>query len=175
MSIHSTVYHTAVVLYGVIAWPLCHLDVTTLWLLVQKYHKLFKIRERRNKTIYMHSDITFASTEWQNFIFWMRLFSGHCFPRSMFKISLEIHLITLYIESSIKFRNVITTSEYSLTLKQTGLITEFKAAESMMTSSNGNIFRVTGHLCGEFTGRRWIPHTKASDPELWCFLLSAPG
>ena len=22
----------------------------------------------------------------------------------------------------------------------------------MMTSSNGNIFRVTGHLCGEFTG-----------------------
>ena len=26
-----------------------------------------------------------------------------------------------------------------------------------MTSSNGNIFRVTGHLCGEFTGQRWIP------------------
>ena len=36
----------------------------------------------------------------------------------------------------------------------------------MMTSSNGNIFRVTGHLCGEFTGPRWIPHTKASDVEL---------
>ena len=32
-----------------------------------------------------------------------------------------------------------------------------------MTSSNGNIFRVTGHLCGEFTGPRWIPRTKASD------------
>ena len=31
----------------------------------------------------------------------------------------------------------------------------------MMTSSNGNIFRVTGHLCGEFTDDRWIPHTKA--------------
>ena len=27
---------------------------------------------------------------------------------------------------------------------------------SMMTSSNGNIFRVTGHLCGEW----WIPCTK---------------
>ena len=26
----------------------------------------------------------------------------------------------------------------------------------MMTSSSGNIFRVTGHLCGEFTGHRWI-------------------
>ena len=29
---------------------------------------------------------------------------------------------------------------------------------SMMTSSNGNIFRVTGHFCGEFTGHMWIPH-----------------
>ena len=30
-------------------------------------------------------------------------------------------------------------------------------------------FRVTGHLCEEFTGYRWIPRTKASDAELWCF------
>ena len=37
----------------------------------------------------------------------------------------------------------------------------------MMTSSNGNIFRFTGLLCGEFTGPRWIPPTKASDAELW--------
>ena len=36
----------------------------------------------------------------------------------------------------------------------------------MMTSSNGNIFRVTGPLRGEFTGHRWIPHTKANDAEL---------
>ena len=35
-------------------------------------------------------------------------------------------------------------------------------------------FRVTGPLCGEFTGQRWIPCTKASDAELWCFLWSAP-
>ena len=39
--------------------------------------------------------------------------------------------------------------------------------------TNGNIFRVTGHLCWEFTGDRWIPHTKASDAELWCFLWAA--
>ena len=38
----------------------------------------------------------------------------------------------------------------------------------MMMSSNGNIFRVTGHLCGEFTGPRWNPSTRASDAELWC-------
>ena len=31
-------------------------------------------------------------------------------------------------------------------------------------------FRVTGYLCGEFTGHRWIPCTKASDAELgWFF------
>ena len=34
----------------------------------------------------------------------------------------------------------------------------------MMTSLNGNIFRVTGHLCREFTG-----HTKTSDAEPWFF------
>ena len=44
----------------------------------------------------------------------------------------------------------------------------------MMTSSNGNIFRVTSHLCRESTGHRWIPRPKASDAGLWCFLWSAP-
>ena len=46
-------------------------------------------------------------------------------------------------------------------------------SDNMMTSSNGNIFRLTGHLCGKFTGPRWLPHTKASDAELLCFLGSA--
>ena len=36
--------------------------------------------------------------------------------------------------------------------------------DDMMTSSNGNMCRVTGHLCGEFTGHRWIPRTKGQ----WC-------
>ena len=36
-------------------------------------------------------------------------------------------------------------------------ISEVKISRSMMTSSNGNIFCVTDHLCGEFTGPRWIP------------------
>ena len=31
-------------------------------------------------------------------------------------------------------------------------------------------FSVIGHLCGEFTGPRWIARTKTSDAELWCFL-----
>ena len=43
----------------------------------------------------------------------------------------------------------------------------------MMTSSNGNVFHVTGPLWGESTGERWIPLTKANAAELWCFLWSA--
>ena len=39
-----------------------------------------------------------------------------------------------------------------------------------MTSSNGNIFCVTG----PFTGHRWIPFTKSNDAEFWCFHWSAP-
>ena len=47
-------------------------------------------------------------------------------------------------------------------------------AEHMITSWNGNIFRVTGPLWGESIGHRWIPQTQSSDAELWCFLWSAP-
>ena len=41
--------------------------------------------------------------------------------------------------------------------------------QNMMTSSTGNIFCVTGLLCGEFTGYWWIPRTKASDAEFDVF------
>ena len=40
-------------------------------------------------------------------------------------------------------------------------IMPWEHSQYMMTSSNGSIFRVTGPLCGEFTGHRWIPLTKA--------------
>ena len=36
----------------------------------------------------------------------------------------------------------------------------YRHSNIMMTSSNGNIFSVTGHLCGELTGTRWIPHKR---------------
>ena len=38
---------------------------------------------------------------------------------------------------------------------------------TMMTSSNGNIYSVTGPLWGKFTNHRWIPLTNASDKERW--------
>ena len=50
---------------------------------------------------------------------------------------------------------------------------EIEPHNRMLTSWNGNIFRVTGNLWGELTCHRWIPRTKASDAELWCFLWSA--
>ena len=56
-----------------------------------------------------------------------------------------------------------------------GVLARVSLCVYMMTSSNGNIFRVTGHLCGEFTGPRWIPHTKASHAELWCFFDLRPN
>ena len=46
-----------------------------------------------------------------------------------------------------------------------------KQHETMMTSSNGNIFRVTGPLCGEFTGHRWIPPNKGQWPGALMFFF----
>ena len=47
---------------------------------------------------------------------------------------------------------------------------------SLMTSSNGNIFCVTGHLCREFTGHRWIPSkrpvTRLFDVSLICACIN---
>ena len=43
----------------------------------------------------------------------------------------------------------------------------FRVEFIMMTSSNGNIIRVTGPLCGEFTGHRWISPYKGQ----WCGAL----
>ena len=44
-------------------------------------------------------------------------------------------------------------------------------SNAIMTSSNGNIFRVTSHLCGEFTGDRWIPRTVTRSFEIFFDLL----
>ena len=58
---------------------------------------------------------------------------------------------------------------YDVTVMFYGYLSELphrhRHSRGMMTPSNGNIYRVTGHLCREFTGHRWIPHTKASDAE----------
>ena len=74
----------------------------------------------------------------------------------------------------IMYEIVWTHKQFPIYVQKNGWQFHLNLRHGMMTSSNGNIFRVNGHLCGEFTGDRWIPRTKASDAELWCFLWSAP-
>ena len=72
-------------------------------------------------------------------------------------------------------QNLLSTSKYKHHISYLVAIkVPWNSTElDMLTSSNGNIFRVTGYLCEEFTGHRWIPRIKVSDAELWCFLWSA--
>ena len=48
----------------------------------------------------------------------------------------------------------------SFSTLSTDVTCSVKMTKAMMTSSNGKIFRVTDHLCGEFTAHRWIPPTQ---------------
>ena len=53
-------------------------------------------------------------------------------------------------------------SQVSETLKPVRrFVSPYLLKTIVMTSSNGNIFRFTGLLCGEITGHYWIPFTKA--------------
>ena len=55
------------------------------------------------------------------------------------------------------FGNTTRLTPRSISKPETTVALPFR---DMMTSSNGNIFRVTGPLCGEFTCHRWIPRRK---------------
>ena len=129
--------------------------------------------------------------------FWYKCYCGkldRCTCKEMccmFNISILIVMTTMLAISSLNSATVVTrTMSYFpacyalcwIDVRQvlpypcfirTGDHSDIPSAVNMMTSSNGNIFRVIGHSCGEFTGPRWIPHTKASDTERWCFLWSA--
>ena len=70
------------------------------------------------------------------------------------------HGVTVFFASN-DFEHV--PDDKTTYVKMADIIT---APRIMMTSSNEHIFRVTGHLCGEFTGHRWIPRTKASEAEI---------
>ena len=57
---------------------------------------------------------------------------------------------------------LIALSVNSLMNVKTAKICNFRITRIMMTSANGNIFRVTGPLWGESCGPRWIPLIKAN-------------
>ena len=92
-----------------------------------------------------------------------------CYWKSIVK-TVHIKIVECFFIYLNYMDNVELSSIYS---GMNTIWTEEISGMDMMTSSNGNIFRVTGHLCGEFPGPRWIPRTKASDAELWHFLWSA--
>ena len=72
--------------------------------------------------------------------------------------------------TGINFWLVIIGSGNGLVPSGSNLLPKPMLNQIMMTPSNEHIFRVTGPLCGKFTGHPWISLTKASDAELWCFL-----
>ena len=77
-----------------------------------------------------------------------------CGVARIYKISLSV-LMRPYDRQMPQQIYMIVTE----TLTETYIEYELNCA--LMTSSNVNIFRVTGHLREEFTGDRWIPGTKA--------------
>ena len=86
----------------------------------------------------------------------------------------EMGLIgSLSICVDMQFKNPMAGRKQRLRGRSHLRITCRKIPGYTMTSSNGNIFRVAGLLCGEFTGHRWVPRTKVSDAELCGFLWSA--
>ena len=77
------------------------------------------------------------------------------------------------LNQSVVMQLVKPNKEYLYSIQVTQ-VTVTLMAKAMVTSSNGNISRVTGPLCGEFTDHRWIPPTNARDSKPWCFVWSAP-
>ena len=82
----------------------------------------------------------------------------------------EIKVALGYVKQNMYYRIVLNVDTGLLELESfryfsviNAIYTIASEETQMITSSNGNIFRVTGHLCGEFTGHWWIPRTKVSD------------
>ena len=87
---------------------------------------------------------------------------GHCHPERI-----HYHCVICVFVPHTVFSFPSSSSHAFSNLKKKNRLDTY-----VRTSSDGNIFRVTGPLWGEFTGDRWIPRTKASDAELWCKRLS---
>ena len=85
----------------------------------------------------------------------------------------SLHWIRAQIQN-IFFYNAQVTKHAILALWHNRVYNFYYNNCCMVTSSNGTIFRVTDPLCGEFTGHRWIPHTKARDAS-FDFLIMRPN
>ena len=129
------------------------------------------------KRRHIPTSVSFASIPWwlvDSYMLKHGQYDRHCL-RSIFKCIFWTDTLAFMIQFFIEVCSLGFDWQYVVVGSGSGLVTHRWQAITwtMMTSSNGNIFRVSGHLYGEFTGRRWIPRRKTSDAELWCFLWSA--
>ena len=110
----------------------------------------------------VHFTATWITAEWIFYRIWIR-WKKRSWSGSLDYTPLRIEYICMKYEHCfffIKFWFAVAVSFAHIR------ITGFVYPYSMMTSSNGNIFRVTGPLWKESTGPRWIPLTNASDAGL---------
>ena len=105
----------------------------------------------------------------------MGLDTGLALFRGQAIVCINVYIVYPRIYASADVTKLSIMLLYDRSITETEMLSGWLPLSSlgMMTSSSGNIFRVTGHLFGEFTSPRWIPRTKASDAELWCFIWSA--
>ena len=87
--------------------------------------------------------------------------NGHHFADDIFKYIFLNEDVRISVNISLKFAPMGQIKNISVMVRRLG---DKPSSEeiifsllTMMTSSNGNIFRVAGHLCGEFTGPGEFP------------------
>ena len=122
----------------------------------------------------MSLEVSYLIAMWFGQRVWLRIWKAfshnvtriiHCYSVTIWKqIQYFSHIIQSWTNLSYISNLQLVRSKLDVGLGQVRYI--------MMTSSNGNIFRVTSPLWGESTDHRWMPLQKASDEELWCFLWS---
>ena len=110
----------------------------------------------------MQLDFTADKSTLGQVMAWCRQATSHylnqCRPRSMSPYGVTR---SQRINSSFDYENVPCYNGTTLLGRICGV---------MMTSSNGNIFSITGPLCRQSTDHRWIPLTMDSEAELWPYL-----
>ena len=141
----------------------CGIPNQLIVLEVLKPNKIIKVSGKLN-FLYIHGHLVVKSTEnkntwsmWQNFPTWSYLQEPKMKER--WRVNMKFFMLYVFIFMGFSYVYLPVNWQYLIFFS-------FSPTDSclfMMTSSNGNICRVTGHLCGEFTGPRWIPRTKVSD------------
>ena len=113
--------------------------------------KMFEFRLKFHWSLFLRVQLTI-------FQYWFRLWLG--------AVQATSHYLNQWW---LVYRHIYASPDLNEFMKSVQLI--WRSDNSNMIASNGNIFHVTGPLCGESTSHLWISLTKAGDAELWFFSL----